>query len=251
MDYADCILQRGRQKRVHFKYRAAVVFLCFLLGGTSVYAGHIIYNRIYVNEEILPKLQPMEKIETKKLIAAPNGIGDYTKEYSSYRTLCADLGIDLLCSDFAENNPYMIINRRTDNQNWEEIRVMAYILGDIREIVKVDGENFYSYDAGQKYASPVDLTIEIISGEEQMRIGWDKDYLGMFAFEETYQSCSGYTVNILRDTMIEDKYAGYTPRCCAIFVADGIRYTLSGQVELETMKEIVDSMHYEFLGKSP
>lgn len=62
----------------------------------------------------------MEKIETKKLIAAPNGIGDYTKEYSSYRTLCADLGIDLLCSDFAENNPYMIINRRTDNQNWEE-----------------------------------------------------------------------------------------------------------------------------------
>ena len=28
----------------------------------------------------------------------------------------------------------------------------------------------------------------------------------------------------------------------AIFVADGIRYSLTGQVSMETMKEIVDSM---------
>ena len=86
----------------------------------------------------------------------------------------------------------------------------------------------------------------IICSDEQLEIGWEKDYLGAFEFEETYQSGSGYTVNILRDNAVEEKdtHTGYKTKCCAIFVADGIRYTLSGQVEIEKMKEIVNSMHY-------
>lgn len=245
-DFEQRILQKDKQKKFRLKYQVAATILCLILGGTSVYAGYIIYNKIHVNEELIPDLQPMEKKETKELITTPNEIGDYTKEYNTYNDLCSDLGINLLFSDLAESNPYMIIDRRTDNQNWDEIRVTAYILGDISEIEKVDGESFYSWNAGKEYSSPIDMRIEIISSDEQLKIGWEKDYLGTFEFEETYQSGSGYTVNIVRDNAVEekDRYAGYKPRCYAIFVADGIRYTLSGQVEIEKIKEIVDSMHY-------
>ena len=61
---------------------------------------------------------------------------------------------------------------------------------------------------------------------------------------ESYQSKQGYLVNILRATTIEekDRNMGYKSKCYAIFVADGIRYTLSGSIELEKMKELVDSM---------
>ena len=245
-DFEQQILLRGKKKKLKLRYQIAAVLLCIVIGGTSVYAGYIFNNRINVNDEVLPELQPMEKKETKQLIATPNQIGNYTKEYSDYSTLCSDLGINLLCSDLAEINPYMIINRRTDNQNWEEIRVTAYILGDISGMVKVDGERFYSWDAGKEYSSPIDMVIEIITSDEQMKIGLDRDYLGIFEFEEKYQSDSGYTVNIISSNVVEekDKYVGYRPRCCAIFVADGIRYTLSGQVEIDKMKEIVNSMHY-------
>lgn len=245
-NFKQQILQKSKKKKNKWKYQVAAIFLCLILGATSVYAGYVIYNKINVNEETIPQLQPMEKKETGELIAIPNEIGDYTKMYSTYSELCSDLGLNILRSDLAEDNQYMIISRKTDNQNWEEIRVTAYIVGDVSKIEKVDGENFYSWEAGEEYDSPIDMTIEIICSDEQLEIGWEKDYLGAFEFEETYQSGSGYTVNILRDNAVEEKdtHTGYKTKCCAIFVADGIRYTLSGQVEIEKMKEIVNSMHY-------
>lgn len=240
------LLQRAKQKKVKWKYQVAALFLCIILGGTTVYAGYVILNKINVNEKTLPELQPMEKKETKKLIADPDEIGDYRKEYNTYDVLCQELGIGLLSSDLAKDNAFMVIQRKTDNENWEEIRISPYILGDISEIEKVEGENFYSWERGKEYASPVDLLIEIISSEKQLKSGWEKDYLGTFAFVESYQSKQGYLVNILQDTTIEekDRAMGYKPRCYAIFVADGVRYTLSGSIELEKMKELVDSMHY-------
>lgn len=156
-DFEQQILQRGKKKKFKLKYQVAAAFLCLLLGGTSVYAGYIIYNKIHVNEEIIPDLQPMEKKEIKELNVTPNEIGDYVKEYNTYNDLCSELGINLLFSDLAENNPYMIINRKTDNQNWDEIRVTAYIIGDISGIAKVDGESFYTWNSGQEYSSPIDL----------------------------------------------------------------------------------------------
>ena len=153
------------------------------------------------------------------MIADQDEIGDYRKEYDTYDALCEELGIKLLNSDLSKNNTLMMIQRKTDNENLEEIRISPYILGDISKIEKVEGENFYS---------------------------WEKDYLETFAFVESYQSKQGYLVNILQDTTIEekDRNMGYKSKCYAIFVADGIRYTLSGSIELEKMKELVDSMHY-------
>lgn len=213
------ILHNVKPKKTKWKYQIAVLILCFILGGTTVYAGYVILNKININREMLPDLQPMKKKETKKLIADQDEIGDYRKEYDTYDALCEELGIKLLNSDLSKNNTLMMIQRKTDNENWEEIRISPYILGDISKIEKVEGENFYS---------------------------WEKDYLGTFVFVESYQSKQGYLVNILQDTTIEekDRNMGYKSKCYAIFVADGIRYTLSGSIELEKMKELVDSMHY-------
>lgn len=213
------ILHNVKPKKTKWKYQIAVLILCFILGGTTVYAGYVILNKININREMLPDLQPMKKKETKKLIADQDEIGDYRKEYDTYDALCEELGIKLLNSDLSKNNTLMMIQRKTDNENWEEIRINPYILGDISKIEKVEGENFYS---------------------------WEKDYLETFAFVESYQSKQGYLVNILQDTTIEekDRNMGYKSKCYAIFVADGIRYTLSGSIELEKMKELVDSMHY-------
>jgi hypothetical protein len=213
------ILHNVKPKKTKWKYQIAVLILCFILGGTTVYAGYVILNKININREMLPDLQPMKKKETKKLIADQDEIGDYRKEYDTYDALCEELGIKLLYSDLSKNNTLMMIQRKTDNENWEEIRISPYILGDISKIEKVEGENFYS---------------------------WEKDYLGTFVFVESYQSKQGYLVNILQDTTIEekDRNMGYKSKCYAIFVADGIRYTLSGSIELEKMKELVDSMHY-------
>ena len=213
------ILHNVKPKKTKWKYQIAVLILCFILGGTTVYAGYVILNKININREMLPDLQPMKKKETKKLIADQDEIGDYRKEYDTYDALCEELGIKLLYSDLSKNNTLMMIQRKTDNENWEEIRISPYILGDLSKIEKVEGENFYS---------------------------WEKDYLGTFVFVESYQSKQGYLVNILQDTTIEekDRNMGYKSKCYAIFVADGIRYTLSGSIELEKMKELVDSMHY-------
>lgn len=240
------ILHNVKPKKTKWKYQIAVLILCFILGGTTVYAGYVILNKININREMLPDLQPMKKKETKKLIADQDEIGDYRKEYDTYDALCEELGIKFLNSDLSKNNTLMMIQRKTDNENWEEIRISPYILGDISKIEKVEGENFYSWERGKEYAAPVDLLIEIISSEKQLKSGWEKDYLETFAFVESYQSKQGYLVNILQDTTIEekDRNMGYKSKCYAIFVADGIRYTLSGSIELEKMKELVDSMHY-------
>lgn len=169
------ILHNVKPKKTKWKYQIAVLILCFILGGTTVYAGYVILNKININREMLPDLQPMKKKETKKLIADQDEIGDYRKEYDTYDALCEELGIKLLNSDLSKNNTLMMIQRKTDNENWEEIRISPYILGDISKIEKVEGENFYS---------------------------WEKDYLETFAFVESYQSKQGYLVNILQDTTI-------------------------------------------------
>ena len=64
----------------------------------------------------------------------------------------------------------------------------------------------------------------------------------MYHFVEQYESAQGYLVNLVEDTIGEEPPADYVSKKIAVFVADGIRYTLTGQVSLDTMKELVDTM---------
>ena len=54
------ILHNVKPKKTKWKYQIAVLILCFILGGTTVYAGYVILNR-----EMLPDLQPMKKRKQK------------------------------------------------------------------------------------------------------------------------------------------------------------------------------------------
>ena len=72
----------------------------------------------------------------------------------------------------------------------------------------------------------------------------NKDYEGMYEYVESYTSSQGYKVNLIQDTTDAENDQYYVSEKCAVFVADGIRYTLKGRTSLETMKEIVDSMDY-------
>ena len=60
---------------------------------------------------------------------------------------------------------------------------------------------------------------------------------------EEYQSAQGYKVNLIQDNNGDEKLnEGVVSEKIAVFVSDGIRYTLKGRVSVDTMKTIVDTM---------
>ena len=75
----------------------------------------------------------------------------------------------------------------------------------------------------------------MILSDEQLKNGWDTDYLGMYESMEEYQSAQGYKVNLIQDNNGDEKLNEGV-------VSNGIRYTLKGRVSVDTMKTIVDTM---------
>lgn len=235
----ELISTKNKRNRLRYSW---LIWVCgFLLIGMTSYAGYVIYNGIFVNHQPLPELDPMKIMVVNEMQEYDEEKMVYRKEYDSYLDLCNDIGVELLYSGMADGDSWTIINRESDNEHWTQIKVTAYIVGDVYNLKLAEYANRYTFEEGEVFSSPIDMTIDIISNEEQMKIGWEKEYLGTYEYVETYTSNRGYKVNIIRDTAIsaEDK-----PACKAIFVADGIRYTLSGRVELDMMKEIVNSFHY-------
>ncbi len=220
----------------------AASFAVIVLTGTTVFAGYCILNRVQVNEEVMPELDAMQVIRINKLDAVPNENGIVDKDYSDYDTIKQDLGIDLLDTDLSQKNPYMLANVSTDEKDFAIVTVDNFILGDTSNYHFIAEENRYSYDNGTEYFSPVSLSADIILSESQMNNGWDTDYLGLYEFIESYISEQGYAVNIIEDTIEEGNSENYVSEKAAIFVADGIRYTLKGRTSLDEMKSIVDSM---------
>ena len=86
----------------------------------------------------------------------------------------------------------------------------------------------------------------MILSENQAETGLDKDFLGMYKFQESYISSKGYKVNIVTSTegeSINSESNSIVSEKCAIFVADGVRYTLKGRVSTELLKEILNTMN--------
>ena len=230
------------KKKQRNRHKPLILIILILLLGTTAHAGYTIYNAIWVNHESLPELDPMKKTIVNKLNDYDEEDMLYRKSYDSYSGLCEELGIELLSSEMAEGNSAMLITRETDNEHWTQIKVTAYILGDVYNLKKVENMQLYTWQEGEVFSSPIDMTIDIISSDEQLEIGWEKDYLGPFEYVETYQSEKGYQVNIISSAAVRKNEK---PMYKAIFVADGIRYTLSGRVEISKMKEILDSFPFK------
>ena len=148
----------------------------------------------------------------------------------------------MLFRSLSQDNPYMLCRLYTDPDSFAIITVDNFILGDTDGYRFLEEENRYAYEQGEVYSSPVSLKADLILSELQMAVGWDTEYLGMSRFVESYTSEQGYKVNILEDMAEGVNPQDYVSKKTAIFVAGGIRYTLSGRVPMDVMKEIVDTM---------
>lgn len=229
-----------RKKRKRLRYNILMTAIAVILLGSTVQAGHALYNRwLKMNGEILPELESMQKIEVSPMSEEDKVNSLYEKQYDSYEALQAELGMRLLHTDMANNNSSMIITRKTDNVHWTQIKIVAYIVGDVTGMKQIEGRNQYTWTPGKNFFSPIDLSIDIISSQEQLEIGWDKEYLGAYDFVESYQTQDGYKVNILSSGESNTK-----PMYQAVFVANGIRYTIRGKVDIVLLKEILNSFSY-------
>lgn len=230
----------GRSQHKILKTVAASLAV-LLLVGTTVAAGYYFANNINVNEETLPELDEMRVVDIKKLEKQKDEYGDIEQDFKDYDAIQEELGIDLLDSELAKNKDYLQGHIRTDDKDYAFITMDNYIIGDTGNFHYLEEEGWYEYEHGKDYYSPVSLEIELILSDEQLKYGYDMDYLGAYESIGQYQSAQGYKVNLIQSGNDNEK-EGYASEKIAIFVADGIRYTLKGHVSLDTMKTIVDSM---------
>ncbi len=208
------------------------------------YANYYIKDSVKVNKEELPEIDEMYNVSSDAFEMLNNESGPvYDK--NSNGGLQTKLGISLLTSELASENPYVIEKIQTDNKDYAILTFKNYILGDTSNYHYNKEEGYYDYMAGKEYYSPILLEVDIMLSEEQMRRGWDAEYLGGYQFKEQYVSKQGYKVNIIEGTQINNQMENYISEKNAIFVADGIRYTLRGRTSIENIKNIVDTMEYK------
>lgn len=220
-----------------------MVLLLMALCGT-IYANMYRDNHMKVNKENLPELDAMYVINSKIIGTSDNSIINEKNINIIEGEIKNNFGIQFLSSKLASSNPYIIEKIRTDNEDYAMITLENYILGDTSDFNYNKKDGFYSYKAGEKFFSPLSLQIDVILSEEQMNNGWDTEYLGSYKFEEQYVSKQGYRVNIVSSKIKENNGNNENSEKCAIFVADGIRYTLKGRTSLENIKAVIDTMEY-------
>ncbi|MFQ6870390.1 MAG: hypothetical protein ACLRSF_02765 [Romboutsia timonensis] len=234
----------SRKKKHKNPFKIAMTSIAsIILCVTTVYAGQYISSKINVNNTELPELDPMKVISVNNIDGEVDEETKYyiEKKYSSYKDLSEDIGTSLLNTELASETPYIRINALTSvSKDFLIVDIDNYIIGDTYNFKILDDIDKYSYEHGEEYYSPISLRIEMILSEEQLSTGIDRDYLGMYDFQESYISDKGYKVNIIKGTDGDDSIISEK---CAIFVADGIRYTLQGRVTTELLKDIVDSMN--------
>lgn len=242
-DMCSRVQQRAKPQRpisVLFRQKRLIAFLLagIVCVGTVFASTVFILNRGHVNHQELPELNPMYQVHVNP-VEHPDGFQEF--HAGSYRKLMQELGISLLDSPLSEDSDFMRICDETDNKTEHWITIENYILGDTSDFVYDQEIHEYRYSAGKQYYSPVSLEVVISCGGDSLPS--ERDYLGYYELEETYTSAQGCTVNIVKettDTLPNDPNFQY--RRYAIFVVHGIRYTLTGQVSNQMMKQIVDSM---------
>lgn len=229
----------GRRKST----KKLTIVLCMMVFAivfsSTIYAVKLVNEQSKVNELELPELDPM-KI-TKQIKNGERNIKSQSISRENYKQIQERLGISLLNSELSKDDKYMISDVETDNKDYAIIKCDNYILGDTSNYSYND-EGFYSYDEGNLYKSPISIQADIILSETQLNNVWTTDYLGMYGFVEQFVSEQGYKVNLIEEKIDGNQPQNFVSKKIAVFVADGIRYTLTGRTTVENMKQIVNSM---------
>ncbi|MDU7330229.1 MAG: hypothetical protein E7L18_01835 [Finegoldia magna] len=229
----------GRRKST----KKLTIVLCMMVFAivfsSTIYAVKLVNEQSKVNELELPELDPM-KI-TKQIKNGERNIKSQSISRENYKQIQEQLGVSLLNSELSKDDKYMISDVETDNKDYAIIKCDNYILGDTSNYSYND-EGFYSYEEGNLYKSPISIQADIILSETQLNNLWTTDYLGMYSFVEQFVSEQGYKVNLIEETIDGNQPQNFVSKKIAVFVADGIRYTLTGRTTVDNMKQIVNSM---------
>ncbi|BFL76785.1 hypothetical protein [Finegoldia magna] len=219
------------------------VILCMMVFAivfsSTIYAVKLVNEQTKVNELELPELDSMKV--TNQIKNREKGIKPQSISRMNYKQIQEQLGVSLLNSELSKDDRYMITDVETDNKDYAIIKCDNYILGDTSNYSYND-EGFYSFDEGKLYKSPISIQADIVLSETQLNNLWTTDYLGMYGFVEQFVSEQGYKVNLIEETIDGIQPQNFVSKKTAIFVADGIRYTLTGRTTVDNMKQIVNSM---------
>ena len=229
----------GRKKSTKKLTIALCMVIFAVVFSSTVYAVKLVNEQSKVNELELPELDSM-KI-TKQIKNIEKSIKPQSISKMNYKQIQEQLGVSLLNSELSKDDKYMISDVETDNKDYAIIKCDNYILGDTSNYSYND-EGFYSYDEGNLYKSPISIQADIILSETQLNNVWTTDYLGMYGFVEQFVSEQGYKVNLIEEENDGNQPQNFVSKKIAVFVADGIRYTLTGRTTVDNMKQIVNSM---------
>ena len=229
----------GRRKST----KKLTIVLCMMVFAivfsSTVYGVKLVNEQSKVNELELPELDSM-KI-TKQIKNIEESIKPQSISRMNYKQIQEELGVSLLNSELSKDDKYMITDVETDNKDYAIIKCDNYIIGDTSNY-SYNEEGFYSFDEGKLYKSPISIQADIVLSETQLNNLWTTDYLGMYKFTEQFVSEQGYKVNLIEETIDGIQPQNFVSKKIAVFVADGIRYTLTGRTTVENMKQIVNSM---------
>lgn len=229
----------GRRKST----KKLTVILCMIVFAivfsSTIYAVKLVNEQTKVNELELPELDSMKV--TNQIKNREKGIKPQSISRMNYKQIQEQLGVSLLNSELSKDDRYMITDVETDNKDYAIIKCDNYIIGDTSNYSYND-EGFYSYEEGNLYKSPISIQADIILSETQLNNLWTTDYLGMYSFVEQFVSEQGYKVNLIEETIDGNQPQNFVSKKIAVFVADGIRYTLTGRTTVDNMKQIVNSM---------
>ena len=229
----------GRKKSTKKLTIALCMVIFAVVFSSTVYAVKLVNEQSKVNELELPELDSM-KI-TKQIKNIEKSIKPQSISKMNYKQIQEQLGVSLLNSELSKDDKYMISDIETDNKDYAIIKCDNYILGDTSNY-SYNEEGFYSFDEGNLYKSPISLQADIILSETQLNNVWTTDYLGMYGFVEQFVSEQGYKVNLIEEKNDGNQPRNFVSKKIAVFVADGIRYTLTGRTTVDNMKQIVNSM---------
>lgn len=229
----------GRKKSTKKLTIALCMIVFAVVFSSTVYAVKLVNEQSKVNELELPELDSM-KI-TKQIKNIEKSIKPQSISKMNYKQIQEQLGVSLLNSELSKDDKYMISDIETDNKDYAIIKCDNYILGDTSNY-SYNEEGFYSFDEGNLYKSPISLQADIILSETQLNNVWTTDYLGMYGFVEQFVSEQGYKVNLIEEKNDGNQPQNFVSKKIAVFVADGIRYTLTGRTTVDNMKQIVNSM---------
>ncbi|EFH93955.1 hypothetical protein B9N49_06520 [Finegoldia magna] len=230
----------GRKKSTKKLTIALCMVIFAIVFSSKVYAVKLVNEQSKVNELELPELDSM-KI-TKQIKNRGKTIKSQSTSRENYKQIQEQLGVSLLNSELSKDDKYMISDVETDNKDYAIIKCDNYILGDTSNYSYNEEDGFYSYDEGNLYKSPISIQADIILSETQLNNVWTTDYLGMYGFVEQFVSEQGYKVNLIETKNDGNQPQNFVSKKIAVFVADGIRYTLTGKTTVDNMKQIVNSM---------